>query len=85
MCAVQVAPVPGTLTYIGLGLGAGRASLVLTGPLFRQFNEIYDKNCMRMSLLQPDHFKSPSYAPAIHVVCPIFAGPLCCTRISASN
>ena len=55
-----------------IGIGAGLAGPVLAGPLFRQFNEIYYRYlhvrryrrrfvCAR--LLQPDHFKSPSYAP----------------------
>ena len=48
-----------------IGIGASSAGLVLAGPLFRQFNEIHYRyifnNCT--CLLQPDHFKSPSYVP----------------------
>ena len=57
-----------------IGIGAGLAGPVLSGPLFRRFNEIYYRYlCARRyrqhgihaRLLQADHFKSPSYAPVI--------------------
>ena len=46
------------MTDYDIGVGASPAGPVLAGPLFRRFNY---KNCVR--LLQPDHFKSPSYTP----------------------
>ena len=51
-----------------IGIGAGPAGLA--GPLFQRFNEIhyrywhahrYRRHVIGVRLLQPDHFKSPSY------------------------
>ena len=54
-----------------IGIGASPAGSVLAGPLFRQFNEIHYRYILKIAcvfhlhLLQPDHFKSPSYASLV--------------------
>ena len=48
-----------------IGIGASPAGLVLAGPLFGNLMKfIIDVLKNGACLLQPDHFKSPSYAPA---------------------
>jgi len=58
--------------YKAIGIGAVWLVRFLAGPLFRRFNEVhyrylcahcYRWRAIRTHLLQPDHFKSPSYAP----------------------
>ena len=71
---------------MSIGVG-GPAGLVLARPLFWQFNKIDYEYILKLwrthctHLLQPDHFKSPSYAPdepmqlsdiSIHTVHTIF-------------
>ena len=55
--------------FLSIGIGAGLAGPVLAGPHFWRFNEmvinIVKSACALCArLLQLDHFKSPSYAPA---------------------
>ena len=55
------------LQYIGIG--ACSAGPILARPLFWRCNEIHKIAgglCTR--LLQPDHFESPSYAPAVYSI-----------------
>ena len=59
--ASQLAPARVEMEFSIIGVGASPAGPVLARPLFQQFNKIHYKNCTR--LLQPDHFKSPSYTP----------------------
>ena len=55
------------LQYIGIG--AGSAGPILVRPLFWRCNKIHKiAGGLCTHLLQPDHFESPSYAPAVYSI-----------------
>ena len=55
--------------FMYIGEGAGPLGLVLAGPLFQRFIIDLKITCaLRTCILQPDHFKNPSYAPDVVTV-----------------
>ena len=72
-----------------IGVEAGLAGLVLAGQLFWRFNVLKLRTRFALAhYIQPDHFKSPSYAPEI--VCgeykqPLYLGNIqqCCSSLTS--